>query len=399
MPQIAYARFDIIDHGARSSGRAGAFVATADDGSAIYYNPAGLARIEKHLFQEDVLVLFRNSKYESPTGQGERITQTSMLPNTYFTMPTQNDKVVFGIGMFVPFGSFTEWSETGPLRFQATYNELSTMVVNPSLGYKLSENISFGLGLDLYEGQVISRKMINYGKTVPGTTDGFYELISEKAYAYGYNLGLLYDFDEKNRLGISYRSRFSFYFQGDATISNIPAWATGYPLSQTKAKAKYNLPDIFMIGCSHDCTDKLALEADVHWINWSQYREVLIDFENQGAFTSDTLIAKDYHDAIIYKLGAEYAFSKKISLRGGYAYSSEALPAHTFDPSNPSNNRNSFYLGCGFLKDNFRANLALALTFFRTRYVDNAVGNPSTSIDGTYKTFIPQLSAGFGWLW
>ncbi|MBU2063955.1 MAG: outer membrane protein transport protein [Candidatus Omnitrophica bacterium] len=391
------ARFDIIDHGARASGRAGAFVATADDGSAIYYNPAGLTQIKEGLFQEEVFFVFRYSKYESPAGAGEKITQVAMLPNTYLVANPESDSWKFGIGIYVPFGSFTEWSENGPLRYQATYNSLDTVVINPSLAFKINEDISVGLGADIYEGQVVSRKMVNYGRTIPGAADGFYELISEKTYALGYNLGLLYNIDESNRIGVSYRSRFSLYFDGNATISNIPTGAPGAPRTKVEAKAKYKFPDIFMIGYAHEFSDKLEMEADVHWINWSQHSSVLIDFEPEGVFT-DTFIAKDYSDAFIYKLGLEYLLNDKFSLRTGCAYSSEPVPAATFDPANPSNRRYSFYFGGGYKKNNFRAEMTLAATFFSDRYVDNSVGASSgTSINGTYKTFIPQVTLGVNW--
>src|SRR5258705_4907594 len=37
------AGFSIFEQGAKASGMAGAFVATADDPSAVFYNPAGIA--------------------------------------------------------------------------------------------------------------------------------------------------------------------------------------------------------------------------------------------------------------------------------------------------------------------------------------------------------------------
>jgi len=396
----ACARFDIIDHGARSSSRGGAFVARADNGSALYYNPAGITQIKGGIFQEDAFIVFRDTKYESLTGAGERMTSTHFLPNIFFVADTQNDNWKWGMAIYIPFGSSTEWSDCGPLRYQATLSSLKMVNYNPTVACKINPRLSFGFGVNIYESSVISRKMIDYGKLVgaSGSADGVYSLEADNAYAAGYNLGILYLIDEKSRIGISYRSRFDIYYKGNATISNIPGYAPGAPRASSPAKAKYKLPDVFMIGYSCKPTEKLEIEADIQWTNWSRFSQVQIDFDQETVLT-DTFIAKNYHDSIIYKLGVEYFLNDSFSLRSGYAYSKDAIPSSTFEPSNPSNTRHSFYLGSGYQKNNFRADIALAFTFFVDRFVDNTVGNSSgTSIDGTYKTFIPQITAGFGWV-
>lgn len=394
MCATAYARFDLIDHSARATGRGGAFVATADDGGAFYYNPAGLTKIEGNLVQVDLLSAFRNTKYESPTGSGSEITQTILLPNMYMAFDPGIEKWKWGVGAYMPFGSSTDWGDTGPLRYAATFTQLQTWVINPAVSYQASDNVSLGFGYDMYTGSVISRKNISYGASF---ADSKYELLSDDAYASGYNLGLLVKTTEKSRIGVSYRSRFSMMFKGQATITNKPG---GAPPESTPAKAQYNFPDVFMIGTAYDVNEKLNVGFDFQWTNWSEFSGYQLDFDPSTASLSDQWVEKNYHDSFLYKLGGEYKLSDATCLRMGAAYSSEAMPATThtppnsFDPSNPSQRRYSGYLGWGYKKDRLRLDLVLGLTV----YADRNVANSGTQrANGWYETMMPQAGVGLGW--
>ena len=401
MCATAYARFDLIDHTARATGRGGAFVATADDGGAFYYNPAGLTKIEGNLVQGDLLAAFRSTKYESPTGAGSEISQTILLPNMYVAFDPGVEKWKWGVGAFMPFGSSTDWGDTGPLRYAATYTQLKTWVINPAVAYQANENLSVGFGFDMYTGSVTSRKNLNYGAVVPGAADGKYELLSDDAYGTGYNLGMLLKTTEKSRVGISYRSRFALMFKGQATITNKPVPPYASSSETTSAKAQYNFPDVFMIGTAYDVSEKLNVGFDFQWTNWSEFSGYQLDFDPNTASFADQWVEKNYHDSFLYKLGSEYKLNETNFLRFGAAYSSEAMPATTisppnsFDPSNPSNRRYSGYVGWGYRKDKFRLDLVLGVTKYADRNVSN--GPAAERANGTYETIMPQAGIGLGW--
>ncbi|MFH1248436.1 MAG: outer membrane protein transport protein [Candidatus Omnitrophota bacterium] len=381
------AGFNVVEHGTRSMGRGGAFVATADDGSSFYYNPAGLTQIEGGLFQEDLIFIFRNTKYVATSGVEEKMNLIAHHANTYFVVANKSDKVKYGLGIFTPFGSFTEWSEYGPLRYMATYSEMKMTNYNPSLGVKINPHLSYGLGLDIYESSMKSKKMVNYV-----ISDAHYTLESRKAYALGYNLGVLYKLDEKRRLGVSYRSRFSMLYKGQGVISEIP---TG-PNLKSSVLAKYSFPDEFMVGYAQRIKGKWDVEADLQWTNWSQYKHVSVEFSDRPSW--NTFSPKNWRDGFIYKLGLEYFMNDRVSLRAGYAYSTSPVPSSSFEPSTPDACRQTLYLGYGYKKNSFSANIANAFTIFRDRFVDNNVGSSSgTTIDGRYDTIVSQISLSLSW--
>lgn len=69
------AAFLDIGAGARGLGMGGAYTALADDASAVYWNPAGLSRLEKHEFAASHAEMFESTRhdflaYAHPTSQG-----------------------------------------------------------------------------------------------------------------------------------------------------------------------------------------------------------------------------------------------------------------------------------------------------------------------------------------
>ncbi len=50
----------------------------------------------------------------------------------------------------MPFGSMTRWPDNGPFRFLTTFNTLPLLDIKPTLAYRLTPNLSVGLGTDIY---------------------------------------------------------------------------------------------------------------------------------------------------------------------------------------------------------------------------------------------------------
>ncbi len=389
----AEAAFNIVEHGVRAMGRGGAFVAVADDGAAHFYNPAGLVDIPGGLLQSEVVATYRRSRYKSQTGLEDQMRVSNLNPNLFFVADTASDQWKWGVAAFVPYGSSTQWNDRGPLRYKATYSQLGMFVINPNLAVKINPNFSVGMGVDIYQSQVESRKKVDYGALIgqSGKFDGDYVLKAPTTTSVGYNLGLLYKFNDKTRVGASYRSRFEVDFEGVGVISDVPGFVSASSRLTSPGKAKYFLPDDIMFGIAHRLTERLDLAFDVQWTNWSQFENVELTFEDRPSW--NTFTPKNWHDKLIYKLGAEYGLSDHATLRAGYALSTSPIPDETFEPAIPDAMRNTFYFGWGYIKDHLAVNTACSFTFFNDRTVENSLG-----ANGTYKSFIPQVSASVSWM-
>lgn len=129
-----------------------------------------------------------------------------------------NDQMRFGLGITAPFAVSTDYGQVKVGRYHAVQSELKTVDINPSIAYRVNENFSVGAGVPAqYADATLSQALFN--PFTPFVKDGFAEVKAD-GWAFGYNLGALYEFDPNVWISISYRSRINHSVEGDRTISD-----------------------------------------------------------------------------------------------------------------------------------------------------------------------------------
>jgi len=133
----------------------GAFAATADDPSAIFYNVAGIAQQRHTTFLTGgTLINFSNHFIGDPndaftsgaTGQYKH--HTFVPPNAYLIMPIGTNLTV-GVGVFTPFGLRTNWEDPWIGRFVSRDANIKTVSVQPSIAWQTtSGNLAIGFGAE-----------------------------------------------------------------------------------------------------------------------------------------------------------------------------------------------------------------------------------------------------------
>lgn len=212
-----------------------AFVAQADDPSALHYNPAGMTQL--HGFQ----TLFGTSliggvtQFTSPTGTqvtGDRNGSLAWPPpgHVYLTANLKDlglsalGNFSAGIGFNNPFGSLTRYPLDGPFRSALTFTTLPLLDIKPTIAYKLNDQLSFGLGADIYtfsglfgEGHLEQKSVWPGGL---GIASGSLVEINGSDTTAGFNLSLLYtpfrnsDGKPLVNIGLVYRSQATFHLTG-----------------------------------------------------------------------------------------------------------------------------------------------------------------------------------------
>jgi long-chain fatty acid transport protein len=207
-PGMASAQVPRIQgQGAAASAMGNAFAAQADDPSALHYNPAGMTQLRGIQFMAGGLISGGSTDFVSPIGvtaTGDRNGTVAWPPpvHTYITMNVKDlgltalGNLSVGIGLTVPFGSLTRWPSDGPFRTATTFSALPLLDIKPTLAYKVTENVSLGLGADIYtfsglagEGHVERQSVWPGGLGIP--TGSKVELYGKDTAA-GFNASLLY---------------------------------------------------------------------------------------------------------------------------------------------------------------------------------------------------------------
>ena len=379
--------FQLNEHGARAMAQGGAFVARANDPSAIYFNPAGLAFIGgAHLYGGVTLIapqvsFFGPSQLNVNT-ESKMISQTFTPINVYGTYQIV-DGLTFGIGVNNPFGLGTEWNSDWIGKYITTKVDLSTFFVTPTVGYRISDNLSVGVGVNYVTGKVTLDRDV----AIPFNSPPPVVSLSLKATSYGFNVGVLYKLSPVVSVGASYRSQVKLDATGTATFS--PNY-TQLSLPGGDITSSLTLPATGFVGVSYKAMDNLELEADYQYVGWSSFKELSVTFKADNSVSTDP---ENYQDTYIIRVGGQYTIGS-IQLRAGYLYDHTPIQTAYLYPMLPDANRNGINLGVGYkLTDN----LSVDISYMFLRFDQRVASNTVDAFDGTYNASANLLGVDLGY--
>jgi len=356
------AGFRIPEAGAKAMGMGFAFTAQADDPSAIYYNPAGLTQLKgNNLMLGATYLRLDGGEFTGTTpltgGATASESQKSLdfiIPNAYFTRTTSDGYIAYGIGVFSPFGLGQEYENknTSIFRNQITLIDLQTVVVNPTIAFKINEYLSVGAGIDYMWGKAKLEKtpVASVGNLYNSTLESDWGVDGD---AWGYNFGVLLKPTQNFRIGANYRSSFTLKIKdADVTISNTnPAYgvvpALGATPASTKGGATVAMPATFALGAAYTI-GKLTVEADADWTFWSSFSSLPITIQNPVPTLPSTANPKQWEDVVAFRLGVEYRVTDPLSLRAGFVYDPTPVPGSTLGPELPDSDKLDYMLGVGY---------------------------------------------------
>ncbi|HLR26466.1 MAG TPA: outer membrane protein transport protein [Fodinibius sp.] len=383
--------FTIYEASVRANGMMGAFAAYADHVSTIYYNPAGLSKLEGIHISGGATIIAPRSTFRNLSSLGPVGTRTAtkgqnfLVPNFYGSYQI-TDNLTAGIGIYAPFGLGTKWPADWVGRGSAIETSIETLFANPAIGYTLPDmgigEIRIGAGLRVaFHGKVkLSRAVTSF------TPEGTFVLDGElKEPAFGYNIGLQYEPMEEVTLGFTYKSEVTTKFEGDATFANLDV---GFPDKATGG-AEITLPSSFVAALNLKPVAGLTTELDVVWWGWSSYDELAIQFDEAVPALGGSTITneRNYKNAIQFRFGAEYdrLGIEGLTIRAGVGHDSNPIRDRYVDPTLPDSDRWLFSGGLTYSLTNY---LDIDASYIFIRANQRKVTNTHEgAIDGVYTTY------------
>lgn len=394
--QAQAAGFRLPEAGAKAMGMAMAFTAQADDPSAIYYNPAGLIQLEGMNVMAGVTYIRENGSEftgSAPLTLGATASETQkdlnfFLPNVYWTRKASPD-FAYGIGLFVPFGLAQEYKnkDTNIFREQVDKVEIQTIVLNPTVAWKVNEILSVGAGIDFMWGKAILDQTVPALALPPTFPSAGYVHLEGSGTAWGYNFGALLNPVKPVKVGLSVRSPFTLKIN-DANVDVTDGPAVPGTVSQhTSASARINMPATAALGISYTA-GRLTVEADADVTFWSRFRNLTIKFKEPllGAIPEANRPER-WKDVVAYRLGGEYRVSDPLALRLGIAFDPTPVPANTMSPLLPDSNRIFYAAGVGYKVGKAAVDVSYMYLQKLDRTVNNLTdGDPiANNFNGTWK--------------
>ena len=417
--------------GTAAASQGEAFVAQADDASALHYNPAGLTQVEGVQFYFGANFITGSTEFTSTTGAraDSDLGGSVALPppiHAYLTWNLKNagidelEPLTLGIGVNSPFGLKIRWPDDGPFSTTVTEAALQLLDIKPTLAYRASPMLSLGLGLDIYT----FWNFVGEGQTEIKSNDptsGLPTELNGTDTTVGFNVSALYTHRRNTagkprlNLGVVYRSGTDLHLEGEFIVNGAKA---------AEAEAKLPIPQLLAAGVAYwpvrDQEHEWKLEFDFEWIEWSTYTNLDVAFST-GAVA---LSPRDWKDTYTFSVGTEFKWLNptslpkwEVALRGGYQRAQAPNSSVTWSPLVPDANINKFstglglkckkgghffgYIPCGYEGDYVPKAMVLDLGFTAVFWEERAIsGNVlplGSTLNGTYETkdwYVGHISLG-----
>lgn len=347
LPQAAGAEgFAINEWSAEGVAMGGARMFAEGDAANVAYNPASITKVDGEAFKVSATYLSPHGEYDLYNKNGDVIDNGTnrvhfgFAPGTYYVKKL-NDKDWFGIGAFSRFAMVSEFERDSDVSTNAFLSRLNGVSVTPTFAHKFDDKWSAAVGAEInYVGLTMEKNAMlkdeNYG-TIPTHTKG-------ESYALGWNAAANYAFDDKNEIGVVYRSRIKHSMEADFNAYTAAVTLSG------DAYGEVTLPESWHIGYSHKFNDKTRVELNAVRTGWDSYKNLDIMVSGTDNLMFDGLheSPKNWEDGWRYAIGVEHKLSDKYTLMAGFAYDESSIPYHGGDFMVPTGNRRTYSIGARY---------------------------------------------------
>lgn len=370
--------------------------------STIFYNPAGMTRLEGDQVAGSATLIMPVAKFEGTNtlngtrtsgGMGGDAINDAAVGAVYAMWDARPD-LKFGMGVTAPFGLRSDYQEDWVGRYHALESAITNINFSPTVAYRVNENLSIGGGAQVAYTKVRLTNNINL-KPYSATFADAKAVVEGDDIGYGGVASMLYEFSPTSRVGLNYRSQIKHTLEGDATFQVSPTTkaALGNPqsLRDSAATADLTTPDTVALGLYHELSPQWAVMSDVQWTNWSTFKEVRIKFADGR---TDSVTEEKWHDTWFFSLGATYTMDEKSKFHFGVAYDQAPVDTQYRTARIPDSNR--YWLSLGYSYDfspNFQTNIGYTHIFADSADINEASKSNSGTLVGSYDAYVDIISA------
>lgn len=346
LPQAAGAEgFAINEWSAEGVAMGGARMFAEGDAANVAYNPASITKVDGEAFKVSATYLSPHGEYDLYDADGTKLDSGTnrvhfgFAPGTYY-VKKMNDKDWFGIGAFSRFAMVSEFERNSAVSTNAFVSRLDGVSVTPTFAHKFDDKWSAAIGAEVNYVRLTMEKNMAYMKGMgvgPTHTKG-------ESYALGWNAATNYAFDDKNEIGVVYRSRIKHSMEADFKGYSIPNIGN----VNGDAYGEVTLPESWHIGYSHKFNDKTRVELNAVRTGWDTYKNLDIMISDTGKIDGLVNNPKNWEDGWRYAIGVEHKLSDKYTLMAGFAYDESSIPYDGGDFMVPTGNRKTYSIGARY---------------------------------------------------
>lgn len=403
--------------GSKALSMGGAFRGLADDWSACFWNPAGLAYLPNSEVSFNIYTFNFRPEYIPKVHFGQEGYLYSIGYNDATFYP--EDRVLFlpsfsgfykfpqiegfsgGIAFFVPYKLQSKWDiykppdEYLPTVSYPRYDHRTSILIwdlHPTVAKDFMEGkLSLGAGLSIQRADFELKRAV----LTPTIYTRPYEYfpvdwdLKTNGWGLGFNVGVLYKASPKLQFGLSYQSPVDIELKGTLDLEMYfptlkPIYEGGtYRHSNEDFETTLPLPGNLGVGVAYKPLERLTLSFDVSSTNWSR-----LDYLESEDFFLDLVLINDtlwyvlfpdeskllfnWDNITRFSLGGEYLFGEKLYVRAGYFFEQSPIPNSTFTPLIPDvGDKNSFNVGLSYKLNSFELGYNYELVVHKKRDIES----------------------------
>lgn len=345
-PQVAGAEgFAINEWSAEGVAMGGARMFAEDDAANVAYNPASITKVKGEVMKSSYTYLSPHGNYKLYDGAGKEIEDGKNVVHAGWAVGSYyvrqiNDKEWFGIGAFPRFAMVSEFERGSKASSNAFFSKLNGVSVTPTYAHKFDKKWSAAVGAEI---NYVGLELQKNAYATPAMNVGSVQIEGE-SYALGWNAAANYTFDDKNEIGVVYRSRITHSLEADAKAYS--------PMPQFNVKANaygvVTLPDSWDIGYNHKFDKKTRLELKATRTNWSTYDALNVYFDQPVFGKPNALSDKNWENGWRYAIGLEHNLSDKYAVMAGFAFDESSIPSDGGDFMVPTGLRRTYSIGARY---------------------------------------------------
>lgn len=345
--------------------------AVADNASVVATNPALMTKFKSTEISVGGVYVNGNVNISGTTARGNDATQndiipSALVPNLYVVVPV-NERFAVGGGMNVNYGLKSEFDKNYNAGIFGGSTSLTAINLNLSGAYNLGYGFHLGLGLNAVKAKAELNRyagdaLAHLPPVLGIKNNTAVSHLKGDAWGFGWNAGLMYEFNERNRIGVAYHSQVKL--DADLDYSNslptMPPALKGLAGASVPGNLVLRLPAYWEVSTYHKLTDKFAVQFSYKHTDWSSFKEL------EGRGQNNTLLFhkhENFSNNSRIALGASYDVLDSLTLRAGIAYD-ESASVRTPSISIPDTDRTWYSVGATY---RFTPNLSVDVAYAHLR--------------------------------
>ncbi len=363
------------------------------DASAAFFNPGGLAMMPQRLsILGGASGIFASTAFQQqqPSLYQAKTDNPTSTPFYFYAAARITDRLVGGIAVNTPYGSNLAWEEGWAGRFLIQDISMRAITLQPTLSYRLTDQVSVGGGLVYVMGSVD----MNRALPVQGPDGEGYVNISGNTTSFGFNAGIQYTGSGLG-IGLSYRSRIDMEMEDADALFTVPASLAALFPAVNKAATSLPLPANLDMGVSYQLSPALMLGMSLNYVFWEAYDQLSFDFEQNTPSLPDSENPREYSNTLIVRVGGEYQVNGRLTLRAGAYYDPSPANENYFSPETPSLNNLAFSAGFSFHP---LPNLSIDTSLLMIAGLEKDMMYAPENFGGTYRSsiLVPGVGVSYG---